>query len=709
MTLGEAIYSDINNSEYLSEIYDNILYNYSLLLFHKDEVCPKQINVSHALRFADILSKSTDSKFSERHKSLAQEMVALLHTMYPDNKDVEYYIGSILTNVNNYMGLSLQNPKYQSADIFDELYNGIVKEKLQIPCESSLYFFKSQKDVYDRFQNIYFSYSGPTSMGKSFVMRMFIKQQIINNTNKNYAILIPTKALINEVSGKIIEDLKDLLNEHNYRIVTSAGALSLQQSHNFVLVLTPERLLYLLLDRPDFIIDYLFVDEAHKISSKDKRSPFYYKVVDMLTKNNPSTHVFFSSPNIPNPEVYLKLVANKTEKRTDKIACSYTPVSQMKYTLNLLSGQAHVYNNLNDKLTTLNNGFITTCSSLSKLINTIGAKTQNIVYCNSTFKAVMFAIDFANNLPIVGNDQELESLIKEIKNEIHSEYYLVDVLSKGVAYHIGYLPSNIRQQIEILYKSGTIKTMFCTSTLVEGVNLPADNLFITSYKNGRSKMGIVDFKNLIGRVGRIEYNLYGNVFLVTTDENTNPQKYEELLQAKIPEQKLSLISELTKPQKQKIIDNLVSGNVEFLKHPATQTDDNYSLMRKFAIILLKDIVSGNKDSYVRSQFSYLLTGKVENKIKQAFNNKTKIDDDINISIDQVDNLIYSIQSGLSYPSDFNFTNSLMPFLNKLSMIFKWDKYEADTLGNHGKLRWYAVILAQWMQGYGLSLIVESSY
>ena len=42
--------------------------------------------------------------------------------------------------------------------------------------------------------------------------------------------------------------------------------------------MTPERMLYILIDDPELKIDYLFVDEAHKISSNDKRSVFYYKL-----------------------------------------------------------------------------------------------------------------------------------------------------------------------------------------------------------------------------------------------------------------------------------------------------------------------------------------------------------------------------------------------------------------------------------------------
>jgi hypothetical protein len=54
-------------------------------------------------------------------------------------------------------------------------------------------------------------------------MRMFIKDEIINGAQKNYALIVPTKALINEVRGKIIDDLADMLSSKNNRIVTAAG------------------------------------------------------------------------------------------------------------------------------------------------------------------------------------------------------------------------------------------------------------------------------------------------------------------------------------------------------------------------------------------------------------------------------------------------------------------------------------------------------
>ena len=72
--------------------------------------------------------------------------------------------------------------------------------------------------------------------------------------------------------------------------------------------------------------------------------------------------------------------------------------------------------------------------------------------------------------------------------------------------------------------------MFCTSTLIEGVNFPAENLFITSNKAGLSKLSKIDFKNLISRVGRLQYNIFRNVFLVNDTSNNKLLKdYDDYL------------------------------------------------------------------------------------------------------------------------------------------------------------------------------------
>ena len=50
-TLGDCIFKDIESNEYLQEIYDAILFNYSLNLFGIPNKKPAQFNLLDALRF----------------------------------------------------------------------------------------------------------------------------------------------------------------------------------------------------------------------------------------------------------------------------------------------------------------------------------------------------------------------------------------------------------------------------------------------------------------------------------------------------------------------------------------------------------------------------------------------------------------------------------------------------------------------------------
>ena len=715
--LGNTVFTDIDKNEYLNELYENILYNYSIKLFSVWQE-RKPVNIEDALRFADLLSKSTHPQNADKHKIWAQEIVALLNEVYPDNPAVTHYLGAVLASTGNYRGIQIKAKDYQSRQILDRFYVEFNKELMCIPAEPEKQFFRSQKQVYDRLTEPCLSYSGPTSMGKSFIMRMFIKGQVQNGEKLNFALIVPTKALINEVSSKIINELQNLLAEKDYKVVTSAGALALEQEHNFIFVLTPERLLYLLIKYQKLNIDYLFVDEAHKISTKDSRSTFYYKDIDMLSQRDRKPHIIFASPNIPNPEVYLGLIPNAQEVTSQRMITSFAPVSQVKFLIDFIDRLIQQYNEHSGLCTDISR--IESGYNLCKMIDFLGANSQGsqtmqtIVYINSKDRAVQTAIEYASGKPDKGFP-ELDDLAKEIRNQVHKDYFLADLITKGVAYHIGYLPAAIRLQIEKLYREKKIHALFCTSTLVEGVNLPADNLFITTYRKGpgRSKMSAVDFRNLVGRVGRIEYNLYGNVFLTRLEENIVSEEFVKLLKTEVPKQELSLVTELKDAQKAQIIECLAAGDMELTKLKEKSTQKAYGIMRKFALILLRDIMK-NRTSTVKQAFEKHLTAEIEAKIKTTFDkNEIKPDDDINASVDQAQNIAIAIRMGLNYPKLDAEGNAdyyeLLDFLEKLYNIYKWGTYESgDSIGNFNSLKWYAVILKRWISGSGLGMIMVES-
>lgn len=626
-TLAEELYRNVEESGYLKKIYSSLLFNYAVKTFRRNDT-PIAVELKDALRFADILSKSIDHPHSSQHRKLGQEIAILLKILYPNDVRVNQYLYSVLSSVGNYRGLQTSSlGEYKAIDALDGVFHEVDKEHLRIPNTDEEFFFHDQKRVYDSLKYKYYSYSGPTSMGKSFVVQTYIKQEVEHGLAKNYAIVVPTKALINEVRSSLLDSFRDHLVSANYRIVSSAGDILLKGKHHFIFVMTPERLLHMLIEKPQILIDFLFIDEAHKISERGGRSVYYYKLISQLKHQKHFPTVVFASPNIPNPEVYLNLIPDIKESEIRKLASDFSPVCQFKYYIDLCNHAVSFYNG---QLNRLEPAFqLPTATTFEQLISTIGGTKQNLVYCHSRQNVVDLAYQYALKQPILA-DPALQSLANDIEQDVHKECFLVECIRRGVAYHVGYLPANIRLRIESSFTDGIIRTIFCTSTLVEGVNLPADNLFITSYKNGRSNMDEVEFRNLSGRVGRIKYNLYGNVFLVHMNETEKAERYQQLLTSDIPHQQIALERKENQSLIAKTLQGLADGDIELSAcHKAAKAEKDYEAMRKFALVYVRDLANG-ADSPIARVFSRYITPELSTAIKANYP-KSKTSDDITLS------------------------------------------------------------------------------
>lgn len=725
VNVGELVFNDIDENAFLNQLYANLLYNYGLHRFQLTYREQYDVDVEAALRFADLLSKSTHPTKRDRHRVWAQEIALLCNILYPDNPHVRAYVPAIFTTLGNYPGLRKLSVT-SNAGILDSAFNAYQAEYLSIPGAEDMRFFVPQKQIYDRLTDTRFSFSAPTSLGKSFIMRTFIINQVRSGSHDNFAIIVPTKALINETRSKLIDELEEDLERFDYRIVSAVGDIVLEGQHNFIFVLTPERLLYLLISKPDIQFDYVFFDESHKISGKNSRAPFYYQTATILQQRPRPPRFIFASPNIPNPETFLRLVAPDPDKNKEQaVTTQYSPVAQFKYLINLYDKTISSYNDYTQEFThlvTLEND-VATAEDIARFVSdqsqTQNNSGQTIIFYGARQRAVEAARRYAEGMENL-QDQALEALAKDIERDVHEDYYLSDLIRKGVGYHIGYLPPAIRERIENLFREGKISTLVCTNTLLEGVNLPADNLIIASTKIGRSGMNPVDFTNLVGRVGRIEFNLYGNVFIVVGDKLATEQNAKSLLKTEIPEQKLSVETDsqvISKKMKQDIINDLREGNIEFTK--GKESYELYYMKRRFGLILLRDITA-NRQSLVRQEFSSFLDNETLTQIRGAFAHRPgEQDDDINVSVDQAESLTEAIKAGLKYPKpmpngklDYDSTFS---FLQRLASIFKWRIYDPETLGKTADgsndltmLRWYTVLLEQWMEGHGLRSMMARS-
>jgi hypothetical protein len=165
---------------------------------------------------------------------------------------------------------------------------------------------------------------------------------LIKHKKGNIVFLVPSKALINEIVNKLKKDI--ICNSiKNYKILSFPTIPTLfSDENNYIFVFTPERLISYLSNNENPLISYLFIDEAHKIiSNNDSRSPLYYHAISYSQKKQ--INIFFSSPNIPNPDLFLKIFdLNQDENfRTQDIV-----VSQNRYLIDLINKEIIYFSDL---------------------------------------------------------------------------------------------------------------------------------------------------------------------------------------------------------------------------------------------------------------------------------------------------------------------------------------------------------------------------
>ncbi|WP_246543220.1 DEAD/DEAH box helicase, partial [Fusibacter paucivorans] len=368
-------------------------------------------------------------------------------------------------------------------------------------------------------------------------MEAFIKYLIFeHNFTENMVILVPTRALINQVTNKMKEELLDVtggnFNNIKYKVLSHPVIPRLLEDSKarYIFVFTPERLISYLSKNDNPKVDYMFIDEAHKmVSNKDSRGPLFYHAI--LQAERKSVKLFFASPNVPNVDVFLQLFEKSTE---ETMAVKESPVAQNRYFLDVYNHKLTMFSDLgkdySEAINAEYHGF-----DFNQWLYKLGEGDKNIIYCNSTKDTIDYAISFAQLLPDKNNDQ-IDELIELIKEHVHRDYYLIDCLKKGVGYHFGRLPQRVRERIEVLFSEKIIDYLFCTSTLLEGVNLPAKNIFILNNAIGLTKFTDIDFWNLAGRAGRLTKELSGNIICTKIIDKRNrwdnPTKDLEVVRSK---------------------------------------------------------------------------------------------------------------------------------------------------------------------------------
>lgn len=406
---------------------------------------------------------------------------------------------------------------------------------------------KSQKEVIDQFQNSSkhrLLVSAPTSYGKTFLMREII---FLNKERYNNILLVfPTVALLIENA----RELERFVSEYGmeYKVIKTIDSVDAASQKN-IFVFTPERALQLISNFPDLEIDFFFFDEVYKINedycndgSEEESDEKTAKTEnDFLYEDRGKTfrialyllakrvkEYYIAGPNLTQKQFGLGMQRFLQLNRIDVKEIKFEPTLR----ISVDAYNKHLCEHLPKQLTgteTFSTEIIPSGTKVNERIKSviqyIGEKQygKTLLYCNSPGKAVEYSTkltekteqDIFDSYPT-----HFKAFMEHIEKEYNVddsvyEWSLLQILKKGFGMHHGKLPKYIQQEILEQFNRGTFNILFCTSTIVEGVNTDAQNVIILNASKGNKTLTSFDIKNIRGRAGRYYHCFIGRVFYFT--------------------------------------------------------------------------------------------------------------------------------------------------------------------------------------------------
>lgn len=716
MSLNSLVEKLVSTEKFQSEYKKLLLYSvrnqFENILYESSDV---QIDYNYLITCASLLAQSKNGQDLDSAYRICQTGIS--NCELPD--EYRSACASILHLLSNLPTVKLAREREYIND--DYLKNLPIHSKIDITKkqfdntimvgQKFVLLNNFQKEVYEAFRQYrYLSISAPTSVGKSYVLLKIIEDFVNQNDKAKIVYIVPTRALIQQVEMDVRATTKE------NRINADVSSIPLRpdkwDAQANILVLTQERLQWLLNENPDISIDLIIVDEAQKIGD-GSRGVLLQQVLQQ-TASLESTQYIFASPMCENPSALLNVLNKDNENENKEIVSEFVTVNQnliwvsrdgndtTKWKVELISnGEKMLLGHLNSSRITKSTMRLPVLSFLLS-----GNKKGNLIYCNTAADAEKIATQIMSQVQASGEviiSQKVKNLIALVKKTIHPNYVLSEVLKAGVAFHYGNMPLSIRSEIESLFKSGDITHLVCTSTLVEGVNLPAKTIYTRGPQKGRNvPMSEIDFWNLAGRAGRQGKEFQGNIICLDTDD--------------LSTWKLGVPFERKKYSIKSTVDSIVEFKLSELRIYITSGD------------------KASRDPQLDYCYTYFLTyylkyGSISNSPIQTMFSKEvceSLDEDIAEAIKCVEIPQYILvkNQGINpiaqqrlfeyfkssqktpdelippYPEAEDAQDKYMHIIGRISSHINNDSY----LQNMS----HAILVTQWMRGYGLARIIASN-
>ena len=399
-------------------------------------------------------------------------------------------------------------------------------------------------------QNPVLGISAPTSAGKSFVISLKIADIMLRNDGC-VVYIVPTLSLVSQVC----QDLqKQLQNAEVSDFCVATNCENELDCRKKIFVLTQEKAINAFSSEATSFenIQMLVVDEIQNLersdSEDDTRSKILYDVLVNFRCDCNLNRVIISGPRIENiKELGVKVFCNPN---TEEVETKSSPVVNLTYSIESERGKRY-FKQYSDLLSHPNKIDITSIpvpdysgsayrtaylNAFRGFFDKLKDDNGNLIFAPTSATAVNIASALVENEPIRESDK-INSLVAYISTSVRSNYTLGNCLSHGIAFHHGKVPMHVRNVVEYAVKNNIIPNVVCTTTLMQGVNLPAKNIImrnpflcVKSTHGRKAKLTNYEIANLRGRAGRLMSDFIGRTYVLAENEFDKESDQTELFQ-----------------------------------------------------------------------------------------------------------------------------------------------------------------------------------
>ncbi|ELB2847999.1 DEAD/DEAH box helicase [Vibrio alginolyticus] len=405
------------------------------------------------------------------------EKLAYIKKFHPDN--FFRFENKILSSLGLFY--KVNEPK-SVLEEFYSIYAGAIQD------EYGASFTATQASAYGKIRdNKYFSFSSPTSSGKSYLFR-----EVLQSTKNDVLIVLPSRALIAEYYNEVVETVgKDTL------VLQFIENINISKSTRKVFIVTPERASEVIKYKDVFNFELVLFDEA-QISEEELRGLRFDALVRRVDNHFPDAKKVFAHPFVDNPEAQLSkhnFSFNSSAKSYNlhtvgKIFISVSPERKFEYFSPYFTNERFDVGHEIVKDIIKENGTLLVYISKGKIY-----ESRHLV----DFGSYIDLCKTVTNPKAIELINNLKSFLGASSKPLNDKYsLLIDLMSKGIVIHHGSMPLKARLMAEDFIRRGYAKLCFATSTLAQGINMPFDVVWIDNFNN----MTPITLKNLIGRSGR---------------------------------------------------------------------------------------------------------------------------------------------------------------------------------------------------------------